>query len=137
MTDPAPDHSVTQTQVFFLSLAGLFLLLAWDHSSLDLSMARWFGSATGFPLGNHWFWRGVLHDGLRPLPWLLELGLLLAIVRPVGALTQLSALRRSQLALTTLVALLVVSSIKLHSRTSCPSSLKEFGGMASYVSHWA
>jgi len=137
MTKPTPAPTVTQTHVFFLSLAGLFLLLAWDHSGLDLSMARWFGSATGFPLENHWFWRGILHDGMRPLPWLLELGLLLAIVRPVGALTQLSALRRSQFALTTLVALLVVSSIKLHSRTSCPSSLQEFGGMASYVSHWA
>ena len=121
----------------FFSLAELFLLLVWDHSSLDLRMARWFGSATGFALENHWFWRGVLHDGLRPLPWLFELGLLLAIMLPVHALTQLSALRRSQLALTTLLALLLVSNIKLHSRTSCPSSLQEFGGMASYVSHWA
>lgn len=137
MTDTTPAYATSRTPVFFISLVGLFLLMAWDHSSLDLGMARWFGSTTGFALENHWFWRDVLHDGLRPLPWLLELGLLLAIVKPVGALTQLSALRRTQLALTTLVALLVVSNIKLHSRTSCPSSLQEFGGMASYVSHWA
>ncbi|MDP1954005.1 MAG: phosphatase PAP2 family protein [Polaromonas sp.] len=137
MTNPKPAGTSPRTPVLFISLIGLFLLMAWDHSSLDLGMARWFGSATGFALENHWFWRGVLHDGLRPLPWLLELGLLLAIVKPVGALNQLTALRRTQLALTTLAALLMVSNIKLHSRTSCPSSLQEFGGMASYVSHWA
>jgi len=137
MTHISPAGNFTRTHLLFHSLAGLLLLLAWDHSSLDLVLARWFGSSTGFALENHWFWRGVLHDGLRPLPWLLELGLLLAIALPVGALTQLSTLRRTQLALTTLVALLVVSSIKLHSRTSCPSSLQEFGGLASYVSHWA
>ena len=70
MTKPTstPAPTFTQTHVFFLSLAGLFLLLAWDHTSLDLSMARWFGSATGLPLENDWFWRGILHDGLRPLP---------------------------------------------------------------------
>ncbi len=137
MTNPTPASTTPPKPVFFLSLIGLFLLLVWDHSSLDLGMARWFGSASGFALENHWFWRGVLHDGLRPVPWLIELGLLLAIVKPAGALTQLPVLRRTQLALTTLVALLVVSNIKLHSRTSCPSSLQEFGGMASYVSHWA
>jgi membrane-associated PAP2 superfamily phosphatase len=113
------------------------LLLLWDFSGLDLRLAQWFGSAHGFPLENHWFWRGVLHDGLRYLPWLLELALLLAVVWPLGALRQLELARRLQLALTTLMALLVVSSIKLHSHTSCPWDLQQFGGVASHVSHWA
>ena len=45
--------------------------------------------------------------------------------------------RRAQLALTTLAALLTVSTIKLYSHTSCPWDLQEFGGVATYVSHWA
>lgn len=127
----------TSSRLFFWSLASFLLLLAWDASGLDLPLARWFGSASGFALENHWFWRGVLHDDMRPLPWLFELALMIGIVRPVGALRRLPASRRIQLALTTLLALLVVSDIKLHSHSSCPWSLQEFGGVASHVSHWA
>ena len=61
----------------FLGTAGsLLLLLAWDASSLDLTMARWFGTAGGFPLESHWLWHGLLHDDIHWLPWLLELSLL-------------------------------------------------------------
>ncbi len=127
----SPSH------LFLWSLASFLLLLAWDASGLDLPLARWFGSASGFAFENHWFWRGVLHDDMRPLPWLFELALMIGIVRPVSALRRLPASRRIQLALTTLLALLVVSDIKLHSHSSCPWSLQEFGGVASHVSHWA
>jgi len=123
--------------LFFWSLGSLLLLMLWDYSGLDLSLAHWFGSARGFPLQDHWLWRGLLHDDIRPLPWLLELGLLAAVVWPVGALRQLAPERRAQLALTTLLALLAISSIKLHSHTSCPWDLQQFGGVASHVSHWA
>lgn len=124
---------------FFLrwSLGSLALLLAWDYAGLDRTLAHWFGTANGFARESHWLWRGVLHDDIRFLPWLVELGLLVAMVRPFGALKQLQALRRVQLALTTLVALLLVSNIKLHSLSSCPWDLQEFGGVATYVSHWA
>lgn len=126
------------TRLFlFWSLGSLLLLMAWDYSGLDRAMAHWFGAASGFALKSHWLWRGVLHDDIRFLPWLLELGLLVAMVRPFGALKQLEPLRRAQLALTTLIALLLVSNIKLRSLSSCPWDLQEFGGMATYVSHWA
>lgn len=127
----------TSPSLLVWSLASFFLLLAWDASGLDLDMAHWFGSASGFALENHWFWRGVLHDDMRALPWLFELALLVGIARPVGTLRRLPAPRRVQLALTTLFALLVVSNIKLHSHSSCPWSLQEFGGVATHVSHWA
>lgn len=124
---------------FFLlwSLGSLALLMAWDYSGLDRTMAHWFGDVGGFALESHWLWRGVLHDDMRLLPWLLELGLLVAMVRPFGTLKQLEPMRRAQLALTTLIALLLVSNIKRHSGSSCPWDLQEFGGMATYVSHWA
>ncbi|MDB5928592.1 MAG: (acid phosphatase) superfamily protein-like protein [Polaromonas sp.] len=130
---PAP----TPPRLLFKTLAGLLLLLAWDASGLDLPMARWFGSASGFALENHWLWRYVLHDDIHLWPWVLELGLMAGIFLPVGSLRQLPMARRAQLALTTLAALLAISAIKLHSHTSCPWDLQAFGGAATYVSHWA
>ena len=131
------DGAPVSSRVFLASLLGLALLLAWDHSGLDLWMAHWFGSATGFAYEDHWFWRGTLHDDIRWLPWMVELALLAAVARPFGALRGLAVERRVQLALTTLVSLLVVSTLKLHSLTSCPWELHEFGGTVAYVSHWA
>lgn len=137
MTLPLPDAPRLDHRICLATLFSFLLLIAWDYSGLDLVMAHWFGTAEGFSLESHWLWRQVLHDSIRPWPWLLELGLLAGIAWPWGSLTKLPALRRAQLALTTLVALLLVSNIKLQSHTSCPWDLVEFGGMASYVSHWA
>ena len=125
------------TPVRFYSLVALMLLLGWDASGLDLAMARLFGSAAGFSVESHWFWRGVMHQPMRNLGWMLELTLLVGIFRPFGVLRRLPLERRLQLALTPLLALVTVSSIKLHSLTSCPWDLREFGGVATYASHWA
>jgi len=119
------------------TVGSFLLLLAWDASGLDLAMAHWFGAASGFALESHWLWRSVLHDDIRLWPWAIELGLLVGIFLPLGSFKQLPMARRAQLALTTLAALLTVSTIKLHSHTSCPWDLQQFGGMATYVSHWA
>ena len=113
------------------------LVLAWDASGLDLAMARLFGSAAGFAGEMHWFWHGVMHEPMRNLGWLLELTLLAALFRPFGVFRQLPVERRLQLALTPLLTLIVVAGSKAHSLTSCPSDLLEFGGVATYVSHWA
>ena len=127
----APQYILRWTVGSFL------LLLAWDASGLDLAMAHWFGAAGGFALESHWLWRGVLHDDIRLWPWVIELGLLVCIFLPVGRFKQLPMARRAQLVLTTLAALLTVSTIKLHSHTSCPWDLQDFGGVATHVSHWA
>ena len=119
------------------TLGSLLLLLIWDASGLDLVMARWFGSASGFALESHWLWRKLLHDDARLWPWVLELYLLVGMFVPLGSLKRLPMARRVQLALTTLAALLTVSTIKLYSHTSCPWDLQEFGGVATHVSHWA
>lgn len=133
----AGDSAPLASRIFLGTLLSLALLLAWDHSGLDLWAAHWFGSSAGFPLEDHWFWRGTLHDDIRWLPWVVEFALLAAVARPFGAMRQLAVERRAQLALTTLVSLLVVSTLKLHSLTSCPWELQEFGGTVAYVSHWA
>ena len=126
-----------RTNVLRWTLGSLLLLLIWDYSSLDLAMAHWFGSANGFPLESHWLWRQLLHDDVRLWPWVLELYLLVGMFVPLGSLRRLPMARRVQLALTTLAALLTVSTIKLYSQTSCPWDLQAFGGVATYVSHWA
>lgn len=130
-----PDEA--RFPVFLCTLLSLALLLAMDHTSMDLRMARWFGSTAGFPLEHHWALQGLLHDWIKYLPWTVELMLLVAVFRPFGSFRSLPGERRVQLALTTFVALLIVSMIKLHSRTSCPWDLQEFGGVAHYVSHWS
>ncbi len=137
MSTPAPHATPASSRIFLWTLGSFLLLLAWDYSGLDLAMAQWFGSAGGFALENHWLWRGLLHDGIRLLPWGVELVVLAAAAFPFGAFRQLALARRLQLALTTLLALLVVSTIKLHSHTSCPWDLQQFGGVATHVSHWA
>ena len=119
------------------SMLSLVLLLLWDASGLDVWMAALFGNARGFPLQNHWLWNDVLHDKIKPFTWALEIALLVGIAVPFSALRALPVARRAQLAITTLVALLLVSSIKLRSTTSCPWDLQQFGGAAIYVSHWA
>ena len=131
------DSPAFQTGFASWTLGSLCLLLLWDLSSLDLVMAHWFGSASGFALESHWLWREWLHDDVRLWPWMLELYLLVSMFVPLGALKRLPMARRAQLALTTLAALLVVSTLKLHSHTSCPWDLQAFGGVATYVSHWA
>ena len=100
------------------------MLLLWDYSNLDLVLAHWFGSASGFALESHWLWRYWLHDDVRLWPWVLELYLLVGMFVPLGALKRLPMERRAQLALTTLAALLLVSTIKAYSHTSCPRTCK-------------
>jgi membrane-associated PAP2 superfamily phosphatase len=112
----------------------LLALLAWDASGLDLVAARWWGTAQGFAWRNHWLTSGVLHEGGRALAWVLLGGLLLNVWRPwLGGATRGARGRTVGL---TLIGVLLVPALKRISQTSCPYDLSEFGGVASYVSHW-
>jgi len=121
----------------WLTLALFAVIVAWDLSGLDLVMARWLGSPTGFALRDHWLWSKVLHQGARRVAWALQLVLLLAIWWPFGVLRQLSRRERATMFITAMLILLVVSSFKNLNTTSCPWDLAEFGGSARYVSHWS
>lgn len=134
MLVPHRIHPWRQTMAITISLFLLFA--AWDLSGLDLVLARWSGSPSGFALRDHWLWSKVLHEGARRVAWALQLVLLLAVWWPFGILRQLSRRERAMMFITAMLILLVVSSLKALNTTSCPWDLAEFGGIASYVSHW-
>lgn len=120
-----------------LTLLALALLMTWDASGGDLWLARMAGTPMGFPWRENPFLVHVMHAGARNLSWALVIGLFAAIRWPVGILRKLATRERVQLALTVLGSVLAISLIKHFSDTSCPWDLKEFGGVARYVSHWA
>lgn len=115
----------------------LLCLAAWDMSGLDLPVARLFATSAGFALRENWFLVHVMHEDAKTLSWLLVIGLVVLIGWPVGFLRRLDRAERTQLALSIIASVLVVTLIKQGSRTSCPWDLNEFGGAAHYVSHWS
>ncbi|MGJ7507029.1 phosphatase PAP2 family protein [Variovorax sp. GT1P44] len=129
--------AVSRSHLLVPTLISLALLLLWDAAGLDLALAAWVGTPTGFPWRDNWFLVKVVHEGTRSLSWVLVIGLFISIRWPVSILRRLSAVERAQLAVTTVASVLVVSLIKFKSSTSCPWDLQAFGGVAPYVSHWA
>lgn len=119
------------------TLASLALIALWDALGQDRLLARLFGSASGFPLRDQWFFVQVAHEGARRLGWLLVLLLALGVWWPLGVLRRLDMGERLQWAVSTLLALAAVSIAKNLSNTSCPWDMAEFGGVARYTSHWA
>jgi membrane-associated PAP2 superfamily phosphatase len=127
----------SQKRFAVMTAGAAILFLAWDVSGLDLPMAHWFGGLAGFPLQDNWFLTTILHDGARHLAWCVALLLCLGVWFPIGGLKRLAFSKRLQFALTTLLAVTIVSSLKVLSTTSCPYALSDFGGVAHYTSHWA
>ena len=130
------QRSDNKQLALFTALSAV-LLLAWDASGLDLPMAMWFGGPAGFAWQDNWFLTTILHDGARRLAWALALLLCVGVWFPVGGLRRLSVNRRLQFAVTTLLSVTLISSLKVISTTSCPYALADFGGVAHYTSHWS
>lgn len=129
-------NTLSNRQIAVITVVAALSLLAWDGSGLDLPVAQWFGTQEGFPLRGNWLLSNVLHDGVKRIAWLLALGLCLGVWWPVGWLRSISQTRRLQLAITTLVSVFAVASLKTISTASCPWDLANFGGVAHYVPHW-
>jgi membrane-associated PAP2 superfamily phosphatase len=121
--------------VAFLAL-GLLAVIAWDAVGLDLPLSRLFGTPAGFALRDHWLTEGVLHSGARELAWVLAIVLVVGIWRPLPFARVLTRHERVAWVATTLACVILIPLLKQVSLTSCPWSLAEFGGSASYVSHW-
>lgn len=124
------------SRILAFTVAALALILAWDASGGDLWLARQMGRTSGFALRENFWLTAVLHEGGRAVAWLLWLALLLALRWPPRFMRGLDLAARWQLVLAVLAAVLAINLLKYTSRSSCPWSLREFGGAATYVSHW-
>jgi membrane-associated PAP2 superfamily phosphatase len=124
-----------------VTLALLLALLAWDALGWDLALTRAFGSAQGFEWREHGLTSGLLHQGGRAFGWLVFAALLVNIWKPLPLLggspaAPMPRRLRAWWLLTTVFCLLLIPMLKRASLSSCPWDLQEFGGVASYVSHW-
>lgn len=118
------------------TLVLLALVLLWDAGGLDVALARLAGGARGFPWRDHWLLTTVLHDGARWLAFAAAAWLALGVWWPTGPLRNVPRGARVQWLASLVLAVLLVNALKHASRTSCPWDLADFGGTASYVSHW-
>lgn len=133
MHSPAPP---SRRPLAALAL-GLLLVLAWDLGGLDLALARCFGNAGGFAARESFWARDLLHGGLRWL-WIASwLALAVDAWRPwLQPRSGPSRRQRRQALGAGIAILLVVPALKALSHTSCPWDLQDFGGSATWVSHW-
>lgn len=121
-----------------VALATLLLVLAWDASGLDLSVAQALANAHGFPWRDAWLTRVLLHEGGRLLAAATLLILMVHALRsrrwPVHD-TDARQLPWAGVG-AVLLNLSAVPALKRSATTSCPWDLAAFGGSARYVSHW-
>jgi membrane-associated PAP2 superfamily phosphatase len=128
------DADTPARRNLLITLALLALLLCWEAGAWDMTLARWYGDASGFALRDHWLLRRVLHDGGR---WLSALALLgVAAWSALGDARVMARRRRWAWSGVVLLCLVAVPAIKRLSSTSCPWDLDDFGGTAMYVPHW-
>ena len=114
----------------------LMCLLAWDFAGLDRPVMHLLADAQGFALRDSVWMETVLHTGARRVAILVFLALLAMVWWPRGIFRGLNRLQRIEIVTGTALSLIVISSLKSISLTSCPWDLQDFGGIARYVSHW-
>jgi len=118
-------------------LAASFVgIMIWDATGFDLAMALPLGGPNGFPLRNAFLLTTVLHTGGLIASWAVALWICVGVWLPSGPLMRLDLRQRVQLAITPMVVVLAVSTLKAFSTTSCPWHMTAFGGAAHWVSHW-
>ena len=128
--------SWVQTRGWTITWLLLGLVLAWDLTGWDLQVMRWFGSAQGFALKDNWWLSVIMHTRAQQLAEVAYVFLWAMVFWPLGPFKAASRRQRlaSMLAITaSLVAVLILKRVSL---TSCPWDLSDFGGPASFVSHW-
>jgi membrane-associated PAP2 superfamily phosphatase len=134
---PKPTHSLRLIASFWLWGSWLVLTLIWDASGADLNVATWLASTKGFALRDDWWLSRVMHEGAKQLAVVIYLGVLVMTAWPRGIWQSLQRRQRLEIAIGITLSLLVVSTMKHSSLTSCPWELEAFGGVAHYVSHWS
>lgn len=113
------------------------IVIVTDLSGADYFLTRLYGSADGFAWRNHWLTSDLAHRGGRMLSWLLFGATLLALWRPWPAAARVPLRTRGWWLGCTVLCLMLIPVLKHFSLTSCPWDLREFGGKALWISHWA
>lgn len=134
---PALDNHPGARQDLAWCAALWLMVLLLDASGADAWFTRLYGSAQGFAWRNHWLTSNVMHQGGRWASWVLFGIVIVAVWRPWPAVAQLPASTRAWWLACTVLCLMLISTVKYLSLTSCPWDLREFGGVAQWVSHWA
>ncbi len=119
------------------SWIGLGIILLWEFSGSDRWVMNALAGSDGFAMQNNLWLRVALHDGLRRASTMAYILLILAIWKPRGFLRAATRRQHLEMLVGVTASLLVVSTIKHFSLTSCPWDLAQFGGVAQSVSHWA
>jgi membrane-associated PAP2 superfamily phosphatase len=115
----------------------LGFIVLWEWSGGDRWVMNHLADSHGFALQNNWWLKAVFHDALRWISTLTYAALVFSLWKPFGLLRATSRLQRIEMLVGVSVALLVINRIKFYSLTSCPWDLAQFGGVATYVSHWS
>ena len=115
----------------------LVLTLAWDLSGLDHAVMALIGTPQGFALREHPLLSQVLHEQLKNVLVVVYLLTWLMVVWPRGLARDLGRGERWTAIIGMTLSLVVISSLKRFSATSCPWDWQAFGGMAQPLSHWA
>ena len=129
------DYNRHGLRLWALWLVTLLLTLVWDSTGWDRSVMHWWGTPQGFALQNHPLLETWLHDHVRTLGLTLYLFLWAWVLIP----HRWRAIPQAQgvwLMFWVTMNLLVISLLKNTSQTSCPWSVRDWGGIATYVSHW-
>lgn len=121
----------------WLWIVCLCLTLGWDASGADLRVMSWLGNEQGFAMRDNWWLNTVLHDGFKRLAVVVYLGVIWVAVSPWGPWRHTARLQRLEVLVGITLSLLLISSFKRISLTSCPWELQAFGGAATYISHWS
>jgi membrane-associated PAP2 superfamily phosphatase len=117
--------------------SALCLTLVWDRLGLDHAVMAAIGSAQGFALRHHPLLATVLHDWLKDVLLLLYLLAWLLVFWPRGPARGLSRRQRWVAIAGVSASLLLVSTLKRFSATSCPWDWQTYGGTAQPISFWA
>jgi membrane-associated PAP2 superfamily phosphatase len=129
-----PWHAPLQKPLFWWALG---LTIAWDVLGLDRWVMSLIGTPQGFPLREHHFLAEVLHTQLKNAMLLLYGLAWLMVFWPRSWVRAFSRRQRWAAIMGVSLSLILISSLKRLSATSCPWEWQEFGGLAQPLSHWA
>lgn len=134
---PIRDNHSPMRRDFAWCVAIWVVVLMVDFTGIDFMLTALYGAPNGFTWRDHWLTSDVAHRGGRVLSWLLFGAVVMALWKPWPAAARVSQRTRVWWLACTVLCLILIPMLKHFSLTSCPWDLREFGGSAKWVSHWA